>query len=67
MEGKKTKKLWLRVDTELEFMVRTVAQAKGWRIQDAARRCMAHGANHAMKELSQQIPGQFCPTPSNGV
>lgn len=66
-EGKKNAKVWLRVDDELNLVVRAVAKAKGWQIQDAARRLMALGAQQSARQLGQRIPDQIRLMAANAV
>jgi hypothetical protein len=66
-EGKKNAKVWLRVDDELNLVLRAVAKAKGWQIQDTARRLMALGAQQSARQLGQRIPDQIRLMASNAV
>ncbi len=65
--GKKNAKLWLRVNDELNLVVRAVAAAERRQIQDVARDLMALGAHHRVKHLRNKIPDQIRLIASNGV
>ena len=66
-DGKKTAKVWLRVDDELSLVVRAVAVVERRKIQDVARDLMALGAHHRVRRLRNRLPEQICLMASNGV
>jgi len=58
-EGKKTGKLWLRVDDELDQVVRALAAAERRPIQNMTRELLIRGAQHSLRGQRQRIPGQI--------